>query len=138
MLGRNLNITLIFMSYEMADRYWTKFSLKLKRPGSKLAFALVYLILWFKIIDMENLSHHEWLHDYMHMQFLIYLLIGADEVRIHSLLRFFMWINMYHSIKYTRQMPSLIQVFWEKPFYSRVSLHFPCKQILLICYLQNL
>ena len=30
----------------------------------KLGICLVYFILWFQIIDMENLSH-EWLHDFM-------------------------------------------------------------------------
>ena len=61
---------------------------------------------------MENLSS-EWLHDFMCIiLFLIYLLIGAHEVSNRSLLRFFMWIILIHRIKYTRQMPSLIQVFW--------------------------
>ena len=86
----------------------------------KHGICLVYYILWFKIIDIQNLSH-EWLHDFMCIilnfyffnfnHFLISLLIGAHEVSNRSPLRFFMWIIFNHSIKYTRQMPSLIQVF---------------------------
>ena len=83
----------------------------IQKTWIKLGICLVYFYLWFKIIDMENLSH-EWLHDFMCIiYFLIYLLIGAHEVSNLSPPRFFMWVFFNHRIKYTRQKPSLIQVF---------------------------
>ena len=38
-----------------------KHLIRIQKTWIKLCIYLVYFILWFKIIDMENLCH-EWLH----------------------------------------------------------------------------